>query len=557
MPSNFSSYRFSVVIPTYQRKDLLLTTLESLAKQDYERPFEVICVIDGSTDGTSQTLYSKKFPFKLMVLEQENQGAGTARNNGAQKADGEILVFLDDDMEACPEFLTELDQSFSHPEFTVVTGDILLDPKSPKNPLTSFLDTYSKERIARLKNGQEINEVDIWSGQLAIRKHIFFKYGGFDGEFNIDGQYGNEDMELGLRLIRGGEKIAYNSEVKSYQYYEPEVKQHLRRGRDQAYTDLLYVRKYPLQRFRYLLSRDKSKLHFLIKLIAGIPLLSGLISFLLFILLKLFFWLNVWTGPIKRLPFGSYLIEYEKGIKTALKELNYQPIKVLVYNSFASSSSADIPIISKYRVKPKDFLWHTRLLKSFGFNIISPKDFIANIYSGLPLPKNPVLITFDVGFKDMADILQELKADKITGVIFTNNELIGEFKTYERLKKAREAPVLNASDLQAFQAIGWSIGVQDSTLPYPYNGSVKALQETIESAVDELSTLVSESPSFYTYTHKNSIIVTEETLIKKGIKVAFTKKAGKVKYTSNLFQLPRIHIKYNDRLKLLLKLLLR
>src|SRR6266498_523051 len=89
--------RFSVVIPTYQRRDLVVRSVWSLAHQEFVGDFEVIVVVDGSHDGSAEALRQLTPlapPFPLTVLEQSNQGAASARNRGAAAACGEILLFL-------------------------------------------------------------------------------------------------------------------------------------------------------------------------------------------------------------------------------------------------------------------------------------------------------------------------------------------------------------------------------------------------------------------------------------------------------------------------------
>lgn len=87
----------SVVIPTYNRRDLVLRALESVFGQTY-RPMEVIVVDDGSTDGTFEALTQATFPVKVEVLRlPTNQGPGATRNAGILHASGKYVAFLDSD----------------------------------------------------------------------------------------------------------------------------------------------------------------------------------------------------------------------------------------------------------------------------------------------------------------------------------------------------------------------------------------------------------------------------------------------------------------------------
>src|SRR3972149_6804264 len=100
--------KLSVIIPTYNEKKSVGECLGSLAGQTYP-DFEIILVDDGSTDKTLDILAGlrEKIP-NLRIFEQLHKGPGTARNLGAKKASGEILVFVDADMAFEKNFLKNL-----------------------------------------------------------------------------------------------------------------------------------------------------------------------------------------------------------------------------------------------------------------------------------------------------------------------------------------------------------------------------------------------------------------------------------------------------------------
>jgi glycosyltransferase involved in cell wall biosynthesis len=84
----------SVVIPTWNRRDLVARAVESVLAQT-RPPEEVIVVDDGSTDGTAASL-AERFP-DLNLVEQENRGVSAARNRGVHEAAGSWIAFLDSD----------------------------------------------------------------------------------------------------------------------------------------------------------------------------------------------------------------------------------------------------------------------------------------------------------------------------------------------------------------------------------------------------------------------------------------------------------------------------
>ncbi len=112
--------RFSVVIPTYNRKHTLRQCLAALARQDYA-DYEVIVVDDGSRDGTDAML-AAEFPT-IRYLRQANQGQAVARNRGIEAGTGESVAFTDDDNVVPADWLSRMADGFRrHPEVSGVGG---------------------------------------------------------------------------------------------------------------------------------------------------------------------------------------------------------------------------------------------------------------------------------------------------------------------------------------------------------------------------------------------------------------------------------------------------
>ena len=95
----------SVVIPTYNRKQVLAKTLEALDGQTLDAGlFEVIVVDDGSSDGTGELVESFQGGFDLRCERCQNGGLAAARNRGLALATHDVVVFLDDDVVPEREF---------------------------------------------------------------------------------------------------------------------------------------------------------------------------------------------------------------------------------------------------------------------------------------------------------------------------------------------------------------------------------------------------------------------------------------------------------------------
>src|SRR6185295_13535888 len=85
---------FSIVIPVYNRPDLVIDTIESALNQSY-KDYEIVVIDDGSTDRTPEVL--RQYTGRVRLIRQDNQGMGAVRNNGMAAAVGEYVIFLDSD----------------------------------------------------------------------------------------------------------------------------------------------------------------------------------------------------------------------------------------------------------------------------------------------------------------------------------------------------------------------------------------------------------------------------------------------------------------------------
>lgn len=95
--------KVSVIIPVYNVEPYLKQCMDSVVGQTL-KDIEIICVDDGSTDGSLDILkeYATE-DSRIQIIEQKNAGAGAARNNGMRHATGKYLSFLDSDDFLCRE----------------------------------------------------------------------------------------------------------------------------------------------------------------------------------------------------------------------------------------------------------------------------------------------------------------------------------------------------------------------------------------------------------------------------------------------------------------------
>lgn len=190
----------SVIIPTYNRKDFLHETLDSLAQQTYPSDcFEVIIIDDGSTDGTA-AIAAEVFPFSLRYFWQSNQGDAAARNVGAQQSQADILVFLDDDILVEPGYLIHLIQAHNIGQNQIVIGTCnhwLTEP----SPFSQSL--YASTALNQIHTATEVTFRDICSNNMSLRRTAYFKIGMMQG-LDFPGSSMWCDLDFNYRAYRQG-----------------------------------------------------------------------------------------------------------------------------------------------------------------------------------------------------------------------------------------------------------------------------------------------------------------------------------------------------------------
>ena len=197
----------SVVIPTYNRPESLRVTLAALAQQDpVPGGFEVIVVSDGSGESTAAALVewsARALPFALRPIYQHNRGPACARNRGIQEAQGQVIVFLDDDVEPLPGCLAAHACRHQESDKIVVIGPLSADPERARvEPvwiawehamLQKQYDSWKQGRWASNACGPH----NFYTGNASVRREHLLAVGGFDEGFTRQ-----EDVELATRMER-------------------------------------------------------------------------------------------------------------------------------------------------------------------------------------------------------------------------------------------------------------------------------------------------------------------------------------------------------------------
>jgi glycosyltransferase involved in cell wall biosynthesis len=215
--------------------------LTALAAQDLGSScVEVVVVIDG--EGSTESLEALRLPYPLRVIRQPHQGLAAARNRGAAEARGEKLVFCDDDMDLNPGFLRAVDRTLDVAD--VALADIRIADRVPNTPVTREA-RRSEAEWARGRPAHQVSYDVIYFAATGIRRAVFEASGGVAEAFTAQGAYGNEDIELGYRLLQARAKVHYADGAVAWTDLRHDLPTLLRRAEQVGMNDVRLVRTHP------------------------------------------------------------------------------------------------------------------------------------------------------------------------------------------------------------------------------------------------------------------------------------------------------------------------
>lgn len=198
--------KISVVIPAFNCEETINRTLSSLVQQNYDEPYEIIVVNDGSSDRTAEyvlTCMNTCEDARIRLFNQEHRGPAAARNAGIRNSQGELVLFIDSDCMANPDWIRSMTKHFIDKHVAGVGGTY---------------KTWNKESLVARYVGYDIGYrhrsmgyyIDfIGSYSAAFRKSILVEVGQFDEFFTSADA---EDNDLSYKIRKRGYKLVYEPE---------------------------------------------------------------------------------------------------------------------------------------------------------------------------------------------------------------------------------------------------------------------------------------------------------------------------------------------------------
>jgi len=205
----------SVLIPSYNNRATLPACIERLKAQTHPADrFEVIVVLDGSTDGSAEALGRCETPFALKVVAQSNRGRAAALNRAALEARGPLLIVIDADILPNPGFVAS--HLAAHADADVVIGPIPLSDRSPRSFLTDGVKHWADNHARRMQGRSgALSCSDIYGANLSIPLALFRRLGGYREDLRR-----TEDFHLGKKILEAGCRVSYCPGAVAEQIYD-------------------------------------------------------------------------------------------------------------------------------------------------------------------------------------------------------------------------------------------------------------------------------------------------------------------------------------------------
>lgn len=253
-PQKKPLFSASVVIPTYNRIDVLGKTLKALDDQTLSlQSYEVIVVDDGSNEDVRIEIQSLHLPYFTQILGQEKRGPAAARNLGASHAVGEIIVFLDNDIVVTPDLLrAHIESHRDHPNCLVV------GPRSPL-PRPGVEDIFEMfdygpdgSDLRLLKESLTFQEA--FTCNLSIRREDWLRLQGFNDLFPSNSY---EDIEFAYRAVKSGMSVIMEPSALGFHNHPSSFEQRFQRAVSYTSTVPLLYQLHPELRGKIIHLCDK------------------------------------------------------------------------------------------------------------------------------------------------------------------------------------------------------------------------------------------------------------------------------------------------------------
>ena len=544
----------SVIVTTFNRCEILARCLQTLAEQDYPASdYEIIVVVDGSTDGTLDLLDTLQFRPTLRVVKQPNKGLAAARNAGLHAAAHPLVLFLDDDLLASPQLLGEHAKAHAKGGDLLAFGPVMMSGASSDGVASRLAQRYYSEGVyGPLLRG----EIPRWPTHArvppnsSLPRSLLIRFGGFDETF----VNAHEDVELGIRLWHAAIPFTFLPKAETHHLYTKSDKEFSGAESERSgKNEVMLCRKHPEYRpFSLMANVQRGRLF---RNPGGEVLLRyrwlrWVASRTLSLATKSASMFGDHAREEHFFALRSNFVALGSTIRTAgsweaFRSEFWMRLPVLMYHHVGSEKPG---MYSGLSITPEQFQREMQRLSDRGYTPISSADWVAWCESGKALPTKPILITFDDAYRDLViHALPVLRDHGFRAIVFVPTAYIGGSNVWDQAQGRPELQLMSKEEIVEWTSHGIEFGAHSHTHPELDCISADAVHGEVEGSRQVLEELCRSPVVAFAYPY-GSYNAEVRNIVARSFRLAVTTEEGMNTLGIDLLQLRRTMVQPHDRL---------
>lgn len=551
----------SVVIPTFRRAEILRATLDALAEdaRAWGGSVEVVVVCDGEDEETRRLTESYRTMPVNWFFHGENHGQAAARNSGAARARGDLLLFLDDDVEAVPGLLRGHAEAHARANAEdpsadcVVRGRVVEAAVAPQSSRTGeFLEQGWKTSLEEYEASVEpAREPDLATAQEmacfglnhSMPRDLFEKSGGFNPLLRSM----DEDVEFGLRLYGRGVQflpteatVLHRNNKNLVDYYRRCwdlggachcLRVETLGERSAQIRALLRLDNGPklqqvANRLFWHMREDAQDIADLLRRVTDRT--GSRIAF------------RLWH-EVERLSRYWAAVQASGVTRERLRGFEGNPVRALMLHSIAKPANVDE---RGYYLSPERFRLLLERMRDGGYRCADPKKLADQ---DAAWEAGELVLTFDDGYDDFyTEVFPLIAEHELKPLVFLPVNWIGKWNGWDQDKPVHRRHLLNLEQIRELQRYGVRFGSHSMTHAFLPALAPEALRNEVNDSKARLEDLLGDEISAFAYPFGRATRRVRAEVIRAGYRVAFTTTEG-----LNVWQDPfaMLRTEFNDRVK--------